>query len=284
LLALWCAFMAYVRTRLGRLFYEERGARRRAGDPAIVLLHGLLFDGGMWNGQIEPLSALGRVIILDGPGHGKSEPAPRFMLEDHADALFDAFGELGVRRAVVVGLSWGGMVGLRLALQHPAKVAALACLDASAEAESLGNRVKYRALIALHRRLGIPHGLFEKELAPLAFGARARAEKKPMIEAAYRRAMGFHRDGLSRAALAVLVHRKNVLPRISRIQAPTLVMCGSEDRVTPPANSRAMADAIPRAKLVMLEGLGHMSALEDPAAVNAHLVPFVGNSIEDASP
>ena len=79
--------MPYVRTRLGRLFYEERGESRRPGDPAILLLHGLLFDGGMWRGQIEALSALGRVIIMDGPGHGKSEPPPRFTMEEHADAL-----------------------------------------------------------------------------------------------------------------------------------------------------------------------------------------------------
>src|SRR5690349_12906420 len=111
--------MAYVRTRLGRLFYEERGQARRPGDPAIVLLHGLLFDGGMWRDQIGPLAALGRVIVMDGPGHGKSEPPPRFMLEEHADALIDAFSDMGIDRALVVGLSWGGMLGMRFALQHP---------------------------------------------------------------------------------------------------------------------------------------------------------------------
>jgi 3-oxoadipate enol-lactonase len=274
--------MAYVRTRLGRLFYEERGAQRRSGDPAIVLLHGLLFDGGMWHGQVEPLSALGRVVVLDGPGHGRSEPAPRFMLEEHADALFDAFGELGIRRAVVVGLSWGGMVGMRLALQHPAKVAGLALLDTSAEADTLVNRVKNRAFIAMHRRVGIPHALFRKELAPQIFGAHTIAENPELVEASYRRCMGFERDGLARAALAVLVHRKNILANLGRIRTPTLVMCGTDDLTTPPERSEAIAKAIPNAKLVLLDGVGHMSALEDPAAVNAQLVPFVGNCVEDA--
>jgi len=274
--------MAYVRTRLGRLFYEDHGAQRRSGDPTIVLLHGLLFDGGMWRGQVEPLSALGRVVVLDGPGHGKSEPAPRFMLEDHADALFDAFGELGIRRAVIVGLSWGGMVGMRLALQHPAKVAGLAVLDASAEVDALAKRVKYRAFIAMHRRVGFPYALFEKEVAPEMFSAHTRAERPDLLEASYRRAMGYDRDGVARAALAVVVHRKNILPELTRIRTPTLVMCGSEDLATPRARSEAIASAIPRAKLEVIDGAGHMSALEDPDAVNAHLVPFVGNCIEDA--
>ncbi len=274
--------MAYVRTRLGRLFYEERGAQCRSGDPAIVLLHGLLYDGGMWRGQVEPLSALGRVLVFDGPGHGRSEAAPRFTLEEHADALFDAFGELGIRRAVVVGLSWGGMLGMRLALQHPTKVAGIAVLDASAEVDPLANRLKYRAFIALHERMGFPYALFEKEIAPLLLGARTLEERPELLEASYRRAMGFDRGGFARAALAVVVHRKDILPEISRIRAPTLVMCGREDRSTPPERSEAIANAIPHAKLVVLDGIGHMSALEDPAAVNAHLVPFVGNCVEDA--
>ncbi len=272
--------MAYVRTRLGRLFYEERGGRRRTGDPAIVLLHGLLFDGGMWNGSLEPLAKIGRVVVLDGPGHGKSEPAPRFALEDHADALFDAFGELGIRRAVVVGLSWGGMVGMRLALQHPAKVAALAVLDSSAEVDPFAMRLRCRALLSLHRRIGIPYGLFRRDVAPLVFSQRTIAERPDLLEESYRRGMGWDRDSVVRAGLAVLVHRKNILPELGRIRVPTLVLCGREDNATPLKRSEAIARAIPGSRLVTLEGLGHMSVLEDPAAVNALLVPFVRASVE----
>ena len=92
--------MSYVRTRLGRWFYEERGTVKRSGDPVIVLWHSLLFDGGMWKRQIEPLSALGRVVVFDGPGHGKSEVPPTFSLEDNADAMTDAFAELGIDKCV----------------------------------------------------------------------------------------------------------------------------------------------------------------------------------------
>ncbi len=275
--------MAYVRTRLGRLFYEEHGASRRPDDPAILLLHGLLFDGGMWRGQLEPLAALGRVIVIDGPGHGKSEPAPRFMLEEHADALFDACGDLGIRRAVFVGLSWGGMVAMRVAFQHPEKVAGLALLDTSAETEPLADRVRFRAFIAMHRRVGFPLALFHKEVAPQMFSDRTLASRPELVEATYRRTMGFDRGGLSRAAIAVIVHRKNVLAELSRVRAPALVMCGTEDRATPPEKSRHIASAIPNAKLVLLEGLGHMSPLEDSKAVNAHLVPFAQACIDSGA-
>lgn len=273
--------MAYVRTRLGRFFYEERGEVKKKGDPAIVLLHGLLFDGGMWRGQVEALAALGRVIVFDGPGHGKSEPGPRFTIEDHADALYDAFKELKIEKAIVIGLSWGGMLALRFAIQHPKETAGIAVMDASANAEALPKKLKYRALIALHRRTGFPYGLFERAIAPLLFSQRTIRERQDLLEASYKRTMGFDRDGVARAALAVVVHRTDVRGRLGRIDVPTLVLCGDEDASQPPSESEAIAQGIRGAELVVLEGVGHMSALEDPEAVNARLVPFVQNVMEE---
>ncbi len=266
--------MAYVRTRLGRLFYEEHGQARRQGDPAIVLLHGLMFDGAMWRDQVEPLAALGRVIVMDGPGHGKSEPPPRFMIEEHADALLDAFGEMGIDRALVVGLSWGGMVAMRFALQHPSKVAGVALLNTKAERESLPDRIRYRAFIALHRRMGIPYGLFVRGVAPAMFAPHTIAMRPDLLAATYQRSMGFDREGVARVAIAVVVHRTSVLERLGEIRVPTLVLCGREDGATPVACSEAMARAISGSRLVVLDGVGHMSTLEDPDAVNQHLVPF----------
>jgi pimeloyl-ACP methyl ester carboxylesterase len=87
--------------------------------------------------------------------------------------------------------------------------------------------------------------------------------------------MGFDRTGLSRAALAVSVKRHSIVEKLDRITAPTLVMCGREDQATTLDKSEEIAARIPGSKLVVLDGLGHMSPLEDTDAVNAHLVPFV---------
>ena len=274
--------MPYARTRLGRLFYEERSDARRDGAPCIVLLHGLLFDSGMWEGQLAPLAQLGRVVAIDGPGHGKSERPPRFSLEEHADALVDAFDEIGVARALLVGLSWGGMVALRFALQHAPRVAGLALLDTSASAEPLLDRARYRTYIALHRRVGTPPWLFDREIAPLMFAPRTLATRPELARAAYQRANGFDRDGAARAALAVIVHRSSVKDKLGQIRAPSLVLCGREDTSTPPDEAEALAHGIPGARLVFLDGVGHMSALEDPEAVNAHLVPFARDVVTRA--
>ncbi len=271
--------MSYVRTRLGRWFYEERGVARRPGDPAIVLWPSLLFDGGMWKHQVEPLSAVGRVVIFDGPGHGKSEVPPPFSLEDNADALTDAFGELQIDKAVFVGLSWGGMVAMRLALQHPQRVRALALLDTNAEAEDRLRIAKYRAFISFGKRFGVPKVLADAQLAPIYFAAGTRTREPELVERWVRTLNGYPREGMARASKAVVVQRKDISSRLGSIRVPTLVLCGREDRATEPAHSERIARAIQGAKLAYIENAGHMTPLEQPRAVNDALVPFVASQV-----
>jgi 3-oxoadipate enol-lactonase len=273
--------MAYVRTRLGRWFYLERGASR-AGAPDVVLWPSLMCDGGMWRHQVEPLAALGRVVILDPPGHGKSEVPPRFTLEDNADALLDAFGELKIDRAVLVGLSWGGMLGMRMALQHPSRVAALALLDTSADPEDRARAIKYRVFVSFARRFGLPPALTEAQITPAFFCDRSLRERREVVDRMINAAQGFPREGTARAALAVVVHRKDISGRLGEIRVPTLVVCGREDRATEPVHSERIAQRIPGARLVWIEGAGHLSVLEQPQAVNDALVPFVREQLAGA--
>jgi 3-oxoadipate enol-lactonase len=267
--------MPYVRTRLGRWFYEERGVGRTPDAPVVVMWPSLLFDGGMWKHQVSPLAALGRVVVIDPPGHGKSDVPPPFSLEDNADAMLDAFGELQIDRAVLVGLSWGGMLGMRMALQHPTRVKALALFDTSAEPEDRLLAIKYRVFVSFARRFGMPPALLEGQISRVMFCERTLRERRDLVERFQRDVQGFPREGTARAALAVVVHRKDILPRIDAIRVPTLVACGREDRATVPLHSERLAARIPGARLAWIEGAGHVSALEEPEAVNDVLVPFV---------
>jgi len=264
------------------MYVEEWGAEREgpAGEdsprrPSFVMLHGLLFDGGMWRSLLPALSELGRVLVVDGPGHGKSERSPRFSLEEHTEALVDLLDELDVERAILVGHSWGGMLAMRLALAHPSRVAALALLDTSAEETSRSERLRYRALIGIHRRVGFPMSLYLSRVAPLMFGPRARREQPALVEEAHRRAMGFDREGLARAATAVVVERSSVLGRLGEVRVPTLVVCGSADAATTLPHSERIAEKIPGARLAVLDELGHMAILENPDAVGGEVLPFL---------
>ena len=179
---------------------------------------------------------------------------------------------------MVVGLSWGGMVGMRLSLQHPQRVQALALLDTSAEAEERVRLVKYRLLVSFSRRFGFPKGFADHQIVPLYFTENTYATQPELVERFVRTANGFPRDGLARSTLAV-IKRKDILPRLGSIRAPTLVLCGREDRATEPVHSEHIARSISGAKLLMIEGAGHVSALEQPNAVNEALVPFVSKHL-----
>jgi pimeloyl-ACP methyl ester carboxylesterase len=267
--------MSYVRTRLGRWFYEERGTRRRAGDPTVVFLHGLLFDGGMWSRQIEPLAARGRVLVFDGPGHGKSEMPPPFSLEDHTDALMDSLTTLDAPTVVFVGHSWGGMIAMRAALKFAPRVKAMALLDTSADAEARPRAIKYRVFASFARRLGMPLWFVERDIAPIMFGPHTLATRPELVQQLTRTVNGYSRDGLVRAAKAVVIRRSSITDKISSIRTPTLVVCGRDDTATPPEKSEELASNIAGAKLVWIERAGHMSPIEQPDAVNDALVPFV---------
>ena len=264
----------YVSTRLGRWYYEEHGKPRREGDAAIVMWPSFMTDGGMWDAQVGPLATEGRVLVFDPPGHGKSETPPPFSLDDNARALLDALDALGVKRFVHVGLSWGGMIGMRLAVLAPDRVVALALFDTSAAPEQPRNRIQYRAMLSTFRRVGLPRTIAEWRILPKFF-ADETFEKQPELPRRFwNDAIGFPREGIYKSGKAIF-QRADFRDELSKVRAPTLVACGEQDRATPPDRAREIASRIAGAELAMIPRAGHLSVMEQPEAVNARLVPFV---------
>jgi len=272
----------YVSTRLGRLYYEEHGKPRRDGDAAMILWPSFLTDGGMWDAQVPPLADLGRVLVFDGPGHGHSETPPPFSLDDNARALLDAASALRATRFVMIGLSWGGMIGMRLAVIAPERVAALALLDTSAGPELMRNRVQYRAMLSTFRRVGFPSWLADRRVVPLFFSERTLRDRPELARRFWRDAIGFSREGVYKSGKAIF-QRGDFRPELGRVRAPTLVLCGAEDRATPPVRAREIAAGIAGAELAMIDGAGHLSAIEQPEKVNAALVPFAKRHVAPPS-
>ncbi len=272
----------YVSTRLGRWYYEEHGRSRREDDAAIVLWPSFLTDGGMWDGQLGPLSGLGRVLVFDPPGHGKSETPPPFSLDDNARALLDALDALGARKIVMVGLSWGGMVGMRLAVLAPDRVVAMVLLDTSADRELMKNRVQYRSMLSVFRRAGLPLWLIDRRVTPKFFTAATLRDRPELGKEFWNAAVGFPREGVYRAGKAIF-QRGDFAGELGKIKAPTLVMCGAEDTATPPMRSQRIAERIAGAEMVTVDGAAHLSAFEQPERVNRALVPFVEKHLRAAS-
>ena len=265
--------MGVASTRLGTWRFDEYGSARFPGDPPLVLLHGLMLDRRMWRAQVGALSTLGRVLVLDGPGHGGSESPPPFTLEDHADALAEALDEVRVAKAILVGHSWGGMTALRFALRHRQRLAGLAVVGASADPEPWTRWLKYRLYAAWVHRLGVPRGLAWLDLARIVYGPRARRARRELVPEFVATVRGHSREGLARAGVAV-VDRAPLAAQLPLVAARTLVLCGRDDRTQPLARSEDLARRIPGARLVVLPG-GHTPPVERPEEFNAALVPFL---------
>ena len=259
--------------RCGRLFVEQRDAHL-PGTP-VVFWHSLLCDGGMWRAQVDALTGRARTVVIDAPGHGRSAPtqAP-YDMNDCVEAALSVIDALGIERCRWVGLSWGGMVGMRLALRAPGRIERLALLNTNADAETREKLPSYRIMALLARLFG-PFPLLLDRVVPIFF-APASVESRPELVETFRSRLGaMDRASLVHALDAVMFSRRDIRPALGSIACPTLVLVGDEDVATPPIRSEDIAARIPGAKLVRIPRAGHLSAWEQPGAVNAHLLPFL---------
>jgi 3-oxoadipate enol-lactonase len=197
---------------------------------------------------------------------------PPQLLEAYVDDLWSLLDWVGVRRTALVGLSMGGYISLRAVQKNPERVWALALCDTRAdrdpEAAGLGRQAGIETLRKRNVRVFV-EGMLPKLLAP------ATLKRRPAVAAGLKRIMlGTSEDGAANA-LAALAGRTDSTPHLAAIKAPTLVLVGEHDAVTPLPLSQAMAKAIPKAKLKVLKGAGHCSNLEQPAAFNRALLDFL---------
>lgn len=267
--------MPYLEHSGRRTYFEETGA-----GPALVLGHSFLCSTEMWCNQIAPLSEHCRVINVDYRGHGKSDPAhERFSLYDLLDDTLAILDHLEISQAVWGGLSTGGMVALRAAINHPERVRGLIVLDADAGGERRWVALKYRAMAAVARIVGI--GPFVPLVLSLMFGRTTLRQSKSLVEQWRPKLMQPDLETISNW-VGALVGRDSLVPRLADIEVPALVIVGAEDRSLPPRLSRQMHRGLANSELLVVEMAGHLSALEQPEVINQAMQDFMSR-IEEGS-
>ena len=253
------------------LHYEETGA----GSETIVFSHSYLVDHTHFHPQMKALGKKYRCIAYDHRGHGKSEVTKGgYDMENlYADAV--AFiEELGCTPCHFVGLSTGGFIGLRLGIRRPDLLKSLILMDTSADAESLGKRIQYKAMMLAVRLLGtrsvagqVMKKMFAKKfLKDPARKHEAEAWKRMMIDADRLAMIRFGRG---------IFARRSVYDQIDKIKMPTLVVVGEQDVSTTPERARRIAGKIPGAELAVIPHAGHLCTIEEPEAVTAALENFL---------
>lgn len=237
--------MPHVETSAGELFYTVN--QGPADGPELVLVHGAGGSRLHWPAELRSM-AEATVRTVDLPGHGRSGGEGRMTVKGYAEALIAFLDATHVDRAIVAGHSMGGAIAQTLALRHPDRVSALMLI-------ATGARLRVAPAILD----GIQDD-FEGTINSITQHAWSPDTDPSMKE-------------LGRAALRntgpdVLLgdfqacHEFDVMDRLPRIEAPTLVINGTADVLTPLKYGRFLAEQLPRAQLVTVEGAGHMVMLE----------------------
>jgi pimeloyl-ACP methyl ester carboxylesterase len=241
------------------------------GDGAPVLLvHGLGYTREGWGPLRKLLARRFRVLSYDNRGIGESEipPGPYTVAELTDDAV-DVLDAAGVEHAHVLGASLGGMVAQLLAAEHPERVERLVLVGTTpggAAAYPLPQQTL--ALMAEAASLA-------PDVALRRFVENALAPGSPLVDEvlAYRRR--HPPDPAGWAAQAAAGASWDVDGRLGRITAPTLVVAGAADAVVDPRNAQLLADAIPEARLELLDGAGHLPFWERPEEFAALVERFL---------
>ena len=246
--------------------YLERGD----GVP-ILFLHGIGGAARQFDGQLRHFGAAMRAIAWDMPGYGASAPLPLVSMDALAAELAGFIAALGLDRPVLVGHSLGGMIAQHLVAESPHMARALVLAQTSA---AFGSRDPAWAEQFVADRLGpLDAGRTMAELAPGMVAGMVGEDADPAGVALAVDCITHTPDSTYRDTVLAMpgFDRRDALPRIA---VPTLVLAGTKDPNAPAAAMQRMAERIPGARYVALEGVGHLAHLERPRAFHDALDAF----------
>ena len=244
------------------------------GAPVVVLIHGLgLTRGSTWGAIAPVLTRQFRVLSYDLCGHGETAlPVATPSLTLLSEQLITLMDELAITQAALVGFSLGGMINRRVAMDHPARVTGLGILNSPhARGARAQARVEAQARDAGAGGPGATvDAALERWLTPefRAHEAGRVAQIRAVVMANAPGNYAAHRRVLAEGVVELI--RPD--PKITK---PALIMTCEKDSGSTPAMSRAMADEIPDAQLIIVPGLQHMGMIEAPEAFTGLLLEFL---------
>jgi pimeloyl-ACP methyl ester carboxylesterase len=240
------------------------------GPDVVILLHAFPLHAGMWTEQAHALSTGHRVLAIDASGFGESTArAAGSTIADQAADVLALCDHLRIPSAAVVGLSMGGYAAFELLAARPEFVRALVLCDTRATADTPEAAAKRETFAGEALERGV--GWVADQLLPKLLGPHA----EPRLQNLVRGMIGQATPAAVADAQFAMAARRDATELLPSITCPTLVVVGSEDALTPPSDARAMAAAIPHARLVELHGAGHLSNLEARVGFNRAMRDFL---------
>ncbi|WP_114313914.1 alpha/beta fold hydrolase [Thermus caldifontis] len=229
----------------------------------VVFLHAFPYNPGMWEEEMSYFR--GRLPVL----------APHYLglsLPQAAEKVLEEMEGAGLEEAVFVGLSMGGYLIFELWRKAPERFLGLVLADTRAGADSEEGRKGRYAL--RERVLAEGVGFLPEALLPSHLGKTTREEKPEVGERAKALILQATPEAVAESLLA-LAERPDSTPLLPGMRRPALVLVGEEDTLTPPEEAKAMARALPDARLLILPEAGHLTNLENPKAFRTALLGFL---------
>ncbi|MBI4822264.1 MAG: alpha/beta fold hydrolase [Deltaproteobacteria bacterium] len=243
--------------------------------PHIVMIHPWGTHMGIWSDVAHELSKSAHVLLLDLPGHGKSSKPPgRYPLRRMALAVIDVMDGVGIERAIIVGNSLGGATAIELARSRPDRVDGLVLLAAPGGAPVPD--VIRRGL----RSFTHPSHLATFADAGWIVGWWMLVPGSPIAARLRDDMLALRRgpeiDSWARATYSALIEAADYDPPLESIHVPAVVLQGQSDIVVWPSSGRRLAERLPNARLVEIEGCGHFLELECPFEVLREIERIAG--------
>ncbi|MQY39582.1 putative aminoacrylate hydrolase RutD [Streptomyces sp. RB17] len=233
--------------------------------PVLILGPSLGTTWHMWDRQVPELTRQWRVLRFDLPGHGGAPARPAGSVAELAGRLLAMLDSLGVQRFGYAGCALGGALGIELALRHPERLTSLALVAASPR---FGTADEFRQRGVIVRTNGLDP---IARTSPERWFTGSFATAQPAITEWAVQMVRTTDPGCYIAACEALA-AFDVRTELGRVGVPTLVLVGSDDQVTGPAEARTLVAGIPDARLAVVPGASHLVPVEQPAAVTDLLV------------
>lgn len=257
-------------TRLGPIQVRVIGD----GRPA-VLWPSLFVDMGSWRRIVDDLAAERRLVLIDGPGHGRSgDPGRRYTMTECVGAAVEVLDALAITGPVDwVGNAWGGHVGIIAAADHPTRVRSLVSISAPVAAYTAAERRRTRILLTAYRMLGpaqfIRSAVVETLLAP---ATRANdPEAVAYVDSQFRDA---DRRQLRNAVESISLGRHDITALLPRIGVPTLFATGADSTGFTPAQAATAITQVPGGTVAIVPDSAYLPPLEQPREMARLILDF----------
>lgn len=250
-------------------------AVHHAGEgPLVVFLHGIGGNKTNWRDQLPTFAAHFHAVAWDARGYGDSDDYQGpLRYQDFADDLARVIDHFGAKRAHLVGLSMGGLIMQEFHVRHAGRIASMTICDSRATFGS-GPSPDANAEFIRLRLKPLQEGKEPKDIAPIVAKSLVAPDAPPeIVQRLIDSISALHKVSYMKTLEARGTWKCSFDPRT--VKVPTLVVCGAEDKLTPPSASQEIADAIAGARLALIPGAGHLSNIEKPIEFNRVVLAFL---------